>query len=149
LICQEEPEFREFDFWVGAWDVYDNADGNRAGTNTIEALHGGCVLVETWAGAGGGGGTSINYYDSVRGTWRQHWVSVNYSIEIEGGLDDEGRMALVGELHNYRQRVAIPFRGTWTPQPDGSVRQLFEQQDPATGEWQVWFDGRYERRAPG
>lgn len=84
-----------------------------------------------------------------RGTWRQHWVSVNYSIEIEGGLDEEGRMVLVGELHHYGQRAAIPFRGTWTPRPDGSVRQLFEQQDPATSEWQVWFDGRYERRAPG
>jgi hypothetical protein len=149
LICQEEAEFREFDFWVGEWEVFNNLSGARAGMNTIEALHGGCVLVESWAGAGGAGGTSINYYDSVRGTWRQYWVSTNYSIEIEGGLDDEGRMVLVGELHDYRQRVAIPFRGTWTPQPDGSVRQLFEQQNTATGEWQVWFDGRYERRAPG
>lgn len=149
MICQDEPEFREFDFWVGEWDVFDNASGNRAGTNSIEALHAGCVLVESWTSAGGPGGTSVNYYDNVRGTWRQHWVSVNYSIEIEGGLDEDGRMVLEGELHNYRQRAAIPFRGTWTPQPDGTVRQLFEQQDPATGEWQVWFDGRYERRAPG
>ena len=149
IICQDEPEFRQFDFWVGEWDVFDNVSGNRAGTNSIQALHGGCVLVESWTSAGGPGGTSINYYDNVRGTWRQYWVSVNYSIEIEGGLDEDGSMVLEGALHNYRQRVAIPFRGTWTPQPDGSVRQLFEQQDPATDAWQVWFDGRYEPRAPG
>ena len=148
IICQDEPEFRQFDFWVGEWDVFDNASGNRAGANSIESLHGGCVLVESWTSSGGPGGTSVNYYDNVRGTWRQYWVSVNYSIEIEGGLDQDGRMVLEGELHDYRQRAAIPFRGTWTPEPDGTVRQLFEQQDPATGEWQVWFDGRYERRAP-
>ena len=141
--CTDDA-FRQFDYWVGEWTVSGMQNGNHAGTNRIEALHGGCVLVEHWEGAQGGGGTSMNYYDPVAGVWRQYWVSVNYSIEIAGGLDDDGAMVLEGELHNYRQKQAIPFRGTWTPLPDGDVRQLFEQQDSA-GVWQVWFDGRYER----
>lgn len=145
LICQDEPEFRQFDFWVGDWEVFDNQSGNKAGENHIESRHAGCVLVERWESQGGGGGMSMNYYDSVTGVWRQLWVSVNYSIDIQGGLDGQGRMVLEGQLHNYRQRQGIPFRGTWTPNEDGSVRQLFEQQD-AQGQWQVWFDGRYEPR---
>lgn len=143
-VCETEPEFRQFDFWVGTWEVYNATNDQRAGTNHIESRHGGCLLVENWTSVGGIDGTSINYYDSVRGTWRQYWVSGGYSIEIEGGLDAEGRMVLEGELHAYRSRQAVPFRGTWTPNPDGSVRQLFEQLDAETGEWVVWFDGRYE-----
>lgn len=148
VVCQEEPEFRQFDFWLGEWAVYDNRTGDRAGTNRIEALHEGCLLLERWSSAGGGDGTSINWYDNVRGTWRQQWVATNYAIEVEGGLDEEGRMVLEGELHDYRTRSAVPFRGTWTPQADGTVRQLFEQQDPETGAWAVWFDGRYEPLDP-
>ena len=87
----------------------------------------------------------MNYYDNVTGRWRQLWVATNYSIDIEGGLNESGAMVLVGELHNYRPAQSVPFRGTWTPQPDGDVRQLFEQQDPDSGEWSVWFDGRYTR----
>lgn len=148
-VCQEEPGFRHFDFWIGEWAVFNNADGSRAGTNRIEAAHGGCVLIESWESARGGGGTSVNYYDNVTGRWRQVWVATNYSIDIAGGLDGEGRMVLEGELHDYRSRRSFPFRGTWTPLDERTVRQLFEQRNPETGEWEVWFDGRYERMGGG
>ena len=141
--CQEEAEFRQFDFWVGQWDVFTFQGGDIAGSNVIEARHGGCVLVENWLSTSGGGGTSMNFYDRVTRRWRQLWVSTNYSIDITGGLNQAGAMVLVGELHNYRPEQSFPFRGTWTPLPNGDVRQLFEQQDPETGAWDVWFDGRY------
>ena len=31
-------------------------------------------------------------------------------------------------------------------QEDGSVVQHFDQQNPETGEWSVWFEGLYVRR---
>ncbi len=34
-VCMDEPAFRQFDFWVGEWDVYNNANGNLAGQNQI------------------------------------------------------------------------------------------------------------------
>jgi hypothetical protein len=145
-VCEDEAAFRAFDFWIGEWDVYNNANGNLAGRNRIESQESGCVLVERWTSASGGTGMSVNYYDIVTDQWRQVWIANGYSIDITGGLDESGAMVLVGEIHTYAQRRALPFRGTWTPNADGSVRQFFEQQDPATGEWQVWFDGRYEPR---
>ena len=36
-------------------------------------------------------------------------------------------------------------RISWTPQADGSVRQLWESTD-ARGQWGVAFDGRYTRK---
>jgi hypothetical protein len=145
-ICQDDPAFRAFDFWIGEWDVYNNANGNLAGRNRIEAQESGCVLVERWTSASGGTGMSVNYYDAVTEQWRQVWIANGYYIDIEGGVDESGSMVLVGEIHTYARKQALPFRGTWTPNADGTVRQFFEQQDPATGAWQVWFDGRYEPR---
>lgn len=77
---------------------------------------------------------------------RQVWVAQNYTIDIGGGLNTEGAMVLEGQLHKLRIGRAFDFRGTWTLNPGGTVRQLFERKDPQTGDWQVWFDGRYERK---
>jgi hypothetical protein len=144
-VCQTNSEFRQFDFWIGEWTVTNSANGQVAGENRIESRESGCVLVEHWT-ASGSTGMSMNYYDSITGKWRQIWVASNYSIDMAGGLNADGAMVLEGQLHNYRQGQALDFRGTWTPNPDGSVRQLFEQKDPQTGEWNVWFDGRYVRK---
>jgi hypothetical protein len=35
-------EHRQFDFWVGPWDVFA-PDGKKAGDNRIEAIDGGCA----------------------------------------------------------------------------------------------------------
>jgi hypothetical protein len=38
------------------------------------------------------------------------------------------------------------FRMTFTPSPDGSVRQFIEQSRDGGETWYVWFDGRYVRQ---
>jgi hypothetical protein len=38
-------------------------------------------------------------------------------------------------------------RITWTPHPDGSVRQLWEQSTDEGKTWQVAFDGLYRHSA--
>ncbi len=140
-----EPEFRNFDFWLGEWDVTDSTTGNVAGTNSITQMEGGCMLLESWVGAGGGTGTSINYFNPLQGQWRQLWVSAGrYSIDISGGMVGDS-MRLVGNIYPFAGAVAR-FRGTWTPNGDGSVRQFFEQYDEDAESWAVWFDGRYVRR---
>jgi hypothetical protein len=142
--CQDGGRYAEFDFWVGDWDVF-MPDGRRAGTNRIERMERGCLLVEHWTGAGGGTGTSMNYYDPAERRWNQLWVSSNgVVITIEGGLRG-GAMALEGELINA-DGTRQPFRGTWTPNDDGSVRQHFEISSDGGRAWATWFDGRYVRR---
>ena len=39
------PEHRQFDFWLGAWDVR-NSDGQLLGHNEIQRVAGGCALLE-------------------------------------------------------------------------------------------------------
>lgn len=139
------PAFRQFDFWLGKWEVSAYPDGEKPlGTNRIESKYGGCLIEENWTSANGGDGTSLNYFDPVDRLWHQQWVAAGYSLHIKGGLSD-GAMRLAGTIHYHDARGARSFRGIWTALPNGDVRQMFEEQDPQTGAWSLWFDGRYRR----
>ena len=144
--CEDDERFSEFDFWVGAWDVHV-ANGKFAGSNVIEKAQRGCVLIENWSSAGGGGGMSINYVDKVSGKWVQIWNDASGSqINIHGGLTDDG-MLLVGKIHYVATGQTLPFRGLWTPMADGRVRQFFEQSTDGGESWSPWFEGFYSRKS--
>jgi len=145
--CQSDPHFQDWDFWIGEWTVTAGPNDVVAGENSIKSIEDGCAISEHWTNAGGGTGSSLNYYNPNTGKWRQLWVSGGaggYSIDYSGGLVD-GSMVLVGEIHYYGGNTE-QFRGTWTPNQDGSVRQFFEQYNSEDDVWVVWFDGNYRRK---
>lgn len=86
--CADEAH-RQFDFWVGTWEV-TNAQGNVAGTNRITTILGGCVLLEEWQSNGGPySGKSLNIYDAANDKWHQTWVdNGGLLLELDGGLKD-------------------------------------------------------------
>lgn len=142
-----EPEYRHFDFWLGEWKVTQvggAGDGQVAGRNAITSEEGGCLILEKWTNAAGGTGQSYNFYDPGREEWRQIWVSAGAVIDYAGGLNEAGEMVLEGEIRNHGGPTA-PFRGVWTPNEDGSVRQHFEQYDAESEQWRTWFTGMYRR----
>ena len=144
--CEDDDRFSEFDFWVGEWDVHV-ASGTLAGSNVITSPYRSCVLIERWTSATGGGGMSINYLDHASDEWVQIWNDASGSqISIRGGMTDEG-MLLVGTIHYVASDTTAPFRGLWTPLPDGRVRQFFEQYDAEKDTWAPWFEGFYSRRS--
>lgn len=140
--CETEPEFSQFDFWVGDWNVYQT-DGTLAGINRVTKTENGCLIREHWRSASGGTGFSMNFYDVGQSAWRQVWVSQGAQIDYLGGLDAAGVMRLEGRIHYPASGVSAPFRGAWTVQEDGAVLQEFHQQNAETGAWTVWFIGRY------
>ena len=143
--CLDDERFKQFDFWIGEWDVH-LANGTFAGSNVITSPYQGCVLVENWTSASGGGGMSINYLDNESGEWVQIWNDSNGSqIDIRGGLTEEG-MLLEGTIHYIANDTTAQFRGLWTPLPDGRVRQFFEQYDANSDSWAPWFEGFYTRK---
>ncbi|NNF66060.1 MAG: hypothetical protein HKM98_00975 [Gammaproteobacteria bacterium] len=142
--CERGARHREFDFWLGTWDVY-TADANIAGRNRISKAENGCVLVELWTGNSGVTGRSINFYDASKDKWRQHWVSATgLLIDIEGNLVD-GSMVLEGSIFYPATELEAGFRGKWTLLEDGRVRQFFEQHDAEKDAWNPWFEGYYEK----
>ncbi|MGI9236946.1 MAG: hypothetical protein ACR2QZ_06090 [Woeseiaceae bacterium] len=144
--CEHDVAFSEFDFWVGEWDVHV-ANGTYAGSNRIERMERGCVLMENWSSASGSTGTSINYVDKISDEWVQIWNDASGNqINIRGGMTDEG-MLLVGTIHYVVNNTTAAFRGLWSPMPDGRVRQFFEQASADGQSWSPWFEGFYSRRS--
>jgi hypothetical protein len=141
-----DPAYRQFDFWIGDWNV--TANDQPAGTNSIQPVHNGCALEENWQGAGAGGvsGSSLNIYDRANDRWHQTWVDGNGTLlQLDGGLVD-GAMVLRGTRPAEDGNGITTHRITWTPNADGSVRQLWEaSRDGQT--WSVLFDGLYTRAA--
>ena len=135
----------QFDFWLGQWQVTSN--GQAAGTNTVHTIQNGCVIQENWKGSGAGGitGTSFNIYDRASGRWHQTWVDAGGTLlQLDGGLV-EGSMVLAGERPAPGGEGIVQHRISWTPNEDGSVRQLWEASQDGGESWNVIFDGLYTR----
>ena len=142
--CEATPQHRQFDFWLGRWEVTDESGETTYGHNTISSREKGCLLFEEWVSTRGGSGSSMNYYDPSDGQWHQHWVDAGGSIiHTAGGMVD-GSMVMEGSIYYLANGRETAFRGTWTPQEDGRVRQFFEEVNEQ-GEWQPWFEGFYRR----
>jgi hypothetical protein len=139
--CMASAPHRQFDFWLGNWEVHD-PNGVLQGHNAITVTQKGCALEEHWQGIKGSQGQSINYFHPDQGQWLQLWHDAGAGIiDIRGGLQGVS-MVLEGSIYYPGTRTEKPFKGSWTPLPDGRVRQHFEEQDDQ-GEWQTWFDGFY------
>lgn len=144
--CQG-PEHRQFDFWIGDWEVRGASSDRLAGTNEISTILGGCVLLESYTTPTGYQGQSFNAYDPATGMWHQTWVdNTGLVLKIDGGLDDEGRMVLTGPGVD-QQGNEILNRITWTPHEDGSVQQTWATSADDGATWNTVFDGIYRPRS--
>ncbi len=138
------PEFHQFDFWIGDWDVHD-ANGKPVGRNRIAAVQKGCALTEQWEGRGGVTGTSLNAWDAERKRWHQTWIdSSGGLLLLDGGLVD-GKMVLSGTANDSSGKPARQ-RITWQKLSDGRVRQTWESSADGGATWTVAFDGYYSTR---
>ncbi len=142
--CESRPEWHQFDFWIGTWDVA--SQGTPVGHSEIQQILGQCVIFENWSGLQGGSGKSFNTYDTATGTWRQFWV------------DSRGTTTLFtdGHLENRAMRFLTTSKG-----PDGReilgrlsfydldkehVRQWKERSVDGGATWTTDYDFLYTRR---
>jgi hypothetical protein len=146
--CASQPRSSQFDFWVGAWDVTPSEGQADAGkviaSSREEKIAGGCALLESYEEPGGYSGKSVNFVDPISKRWRQLWVDgAGNTSEFEGDFRD-GAMRFEGESH-VASGKRILRKLTFTPLPDGSVRQRSEASlDGKT--WKVNYDYTYVRR---
>jgi hypothetical protein len=137
-------QHRQFDFWIGEWEVVD-ARGQLAGSNRIERILGGCALQETWTGAGPSRGSSLNGWDPGDNKWHQTWIDNSGTVlQLSGGIVN-GEMVMEGERRLTDGSVTLE-RITWTPNADGTVRQRWQSSRDRGMRWTTVFDGVYRRR---
>jgi tetratricopeptide (TPR) repeat protein len=120
--CESTAENRQFDFWVGAWDV-QTMDGQHAGDSKIQRILNGCALLENWEGSGPG--KSINSYNTARKQWQQLWVDAGGEVhEYAGGLVN-GEMILEGPAADHDGNKSFR-RMTFSRLSGGRVKQKGE-----------------------
>ena len=140
------PQHRQFDFWIGTWEV-TGADGRRAGINRVERVLGGCALYESWEGATGARGHSLNAWDPGDNKWHQTWMDNEGTVLIVSGGLVNGEMVMEGE-HRLADGSLTLERITWTPDAAGGLRQLWQSSRDRGMRWTTVFDGVYRSQAP-
>jgi hypothetical protein len=146
--CLTSPERRQFDFWVGEWDVM-TPSGGLAGHSSVQVISGGCALLENWTSTRGGHGKSINAYNAATKQWQQYWIGQ------DGNVTEYRESSWSGKALSFLARTPVAGgsgvslqRLTFTPMTDGTVRQLGEISADEGKTWKTAYDFRYHRAAP-
>jgi ketosteroid isomerase-like protein len=130
------PQYSQFNFWAGDWDVFDAGNPTTAVARAhVDLILDGCVLREDYQGADGHKGQSFTIYDATKQIWRQTWVTnCGEHLVIEGKYENE-EMVLIGE---DRTKGAL-VRGKWKPE-NGDVRETAFTSEDSGKTWRPWFD---------
>ncbi len=142
------PEHRQFDFWVGRWDVYPTGTDQLVAHSLIERLYDGCVIREHWMPLGGAGGGSLNSWVPGERRWRQLWADDRNSWrDFSGGMEG-GAMVLTADVTLPDGRPAMT-RMRFTREPGGAVRQLGSQSADGGRTWTDQYDFTYRPAREG
>lgn len=136
-----KQKFHEFDFWIGEWDVYKSGTDTLVGQSVIQSIIDSMAIQENYHAVGGSyEGKSLNKYNPFSARWEQFWVdNTGLTLHIGGGYAD-GKMIMGSEAGTLSNRI------TWHNNPDGTVRQVWEQSTDKGENWQLVFDGTYKRK---
>jgi hypothetical protein len=131
------PAYRQFDFWIGDWDVFEEGGSVPEAHATVTRVQDGCGLRELYGGADGSSGESLSMYDSSIAKWQQAWVSNRGQVVLIYGNLQEQSMVLSGTDHSAAGQRLV--RGVWAPEKNG-VRETAERSSDGGKTWTPWFD---------
>ena len=140
--CPSKAEYRQFDFWVGEWDVTDH--DRKIATSSIQRIVGDCIIFENYFQADGYTGKSFSFYDANLGKWRQTWVDTSGNVGEFSGEFRDGAMRYEGESHRANGQKIFRKMILSVAGPD-RVRQYSEFSLDGK-EWKVGYDFVYVRR---
>jgi hypothetical protein len=131
--------YRQFDFWIGDWDVFEIERPTAVTAHArVELILHGCVLHEVYEDLDGHKGESFSVYDSTRNTWHQSWVNDRgYLLTIEGHL--EGKSLILEGVDHLPNDKLRQVRGEWRPDGKG-VREVALRSTDGGASWVTWFD---------
>ena len=139
------PEHRQFDFWIGDWQVH-KPDGSFVGINRITREYGGCVIHERYATGRGYSGESLNAYDANKKHWEQFYVDNAGGLNHFIGHGRDGNMYFEGDFPPAGKTEPVKNKMTFFAQGKDQVRQLGEQSTDGGKTWTVTYDLTYRRR---
>lgn len=140
--CKAKPEFRQFDFWIGEWDV-KNPQGVTVGSSSIQLILNQCIIFENWTSPISSG-KSFNVFNSSDNKWHQAWVDDKGTFTQYVGELKDGKIVLVAE--NIAGGKKTLMKMTFSQLPGGDVRQFGENSADEGKTWTTAFDLTYTRK---
>jgi hypothetical protein len=136
----DSPAHRQFDFWLGDWNI-TVPGGAPGGVSNITKELGGCAVMESYQG---GNGRSINLYDRARDRWTQTYIDRGgLLLRLSGGLEGEA-MVLDDEVRTTPTGLGLKSHITWTPRADGGVQHVWHFSTDGGATFSTTFDGNYQ-----
>lgn len=141
-------QHRQFDFWVGSWDVYRTGTDRLVAHSLIERLYDGCAIRENWMPLRGPGGGSFSAWRPGTSNWRQTWVDNSGAwVEFTGGMNGNAMVLTgpwAGSGPNGQDAIT---RMTYSPEAGGAVRQHGQVSTDNGATWTDSFDFTYRPAA--
>ena len=144
--CLRNAHAREFDFWIGDWDVYPTGGNQIVGSSKIEMEAGGCFILENWTAIGfPNTGKSMNFVDPATNKWKQVWVGSGGAVtEYINGVYKDSIMEFESSSNSPQGKMKIRFR--FFNQGANQVRQFQESSTDDGKTWAVAYDLTYIRK---
>jgi hypothetical protein len=140
-------ESRQFDFWLGEWDVSPSQSPVVVAESTITLHDQGCVILENWRPFRNAHGHSINSYDAAEGRWRQTWADASGTrTEYAGSVDADGVMRLDNLSPSPSGAPRARQRMNFQRVDANAVRQWGETFDAEQRAWTTTWSFTYRRR---
>ena len=145
--CAYKAENRQFDFWVGEWDVVLANGGGTAGQSRIELILADCVVLENWQSASSlYSGKSYNTYNAAQKRWEQYWVdNIGGRIFFAGALKD-GVMDYYTDDMDQPDGTKIRRHLQFFKLGPDTVRQFSQMSKDGGKSWTVEYDFIYNRK---
>jgi len=137
-----EAQSRQFDFWVGEWEVSPTGASMILAESSITLVDQGCVVMEEWRPFAGSSAHSISAYDAASGRWRQAYAGTGGGWTLYAGNLDGEVLRFANESSPGTQRMNYQRLDADT------VRQWGESYNETSDVWTVTWDFTYRRR-PG
>ena len=134
------PEFHQFDFWMGDWDVFRVNGGAKSAHVVVDRILDGCVVREQYTGVDGEHGQSLSSYYAPEKRWQQTWVTNEGALLVIHGHWDGTQMVFDGA------DATELVHATWKPVKEG-VRETAEVSTDHGKTWKPWFDLMFRPRS--
>jgi hypothetical protein len=141
-----EAEQKQFDFWVGEWDLTTPGQGG-GGVNRIERVFDGCVIEENFTGGPANPlvGMSVSRFDPGAKKWKQTWVDNQGAYLDFTGEFKDGEMILQREATDASGSRFLQ-RMVWKNISSNELDWSWESSKDQGKTWKVIWPVHYKRR---
>jgi uncharacterized protein (TIGR02246 family) len=137
--CETDSVYRQFDFWLGSWEVYDLRNDKAGEWESANKQNG-----ISYAGK------SFNTYNAATRQWQQTWVdNVGGSNEYLTGKFEQNKIEFLTAPFPLRKDTMAIRRLTFYNLSEMKVRQHGEISKDNGKTWKTEYDLDYRRKRKG